>query len=76
MLLAIYLTVGLSILLHGVTAAPLAKRYGRWYEAHPSETRPSMEGAPATVTRPRSASTPPEDAPNALPWDDETGSDR
>jgi NhaP-type Na+/H+ or K+/H+ antiporter len=52
-LLAIYLTVGLSILLHGITAAPLADRYGRWYEAHPRETRPSMEGAPATVTRPR-----------------------
>ena len=52
-LLAIYLTVGLSILLHGITAAPLASRYGRWYEAHPRETRPSMEAAPATVTRPR-----------------------
>ena len=52
-LLAIYLTVGLSILLHGITAAPLADRYGRWYEAHPRETRPSMEGAPATVTRTR-----------------------
>ena len=52
-LLVIYLTVGLSILLHGITAAPLADRYGRWYEAHPRETRPSMEGAPATVTRSR-----------------------
>ncbi len=52
-LLAIYLTVGLSILLHGATAAPLADRYGRWYQAHPRETQPSMEGAPATVTRPR-----------------------
>jgi sodium/hydrogen antiporter len=52
-LLAIYLTVGLSILLHGITAAPLADRYGRWYEAHPREIRPSVEGAPAIVTRPR-----------------------
>jgi NhaP-type Na+/H+ or K+/H+ antiporter len=52
-LLAIYLTVGLSVLLHGVTAAPLAERYGRWYEAHPREAKPAMEGAPATVTRPR-----------------------
>ena len=59
-LLAIYLTVGLSILLHGVTAAPLANRYGRWYEAHPRETRPSMEVAPATVTRPRQGSAPPD----------------
>ena len=52
-LLAIYLTVGLSVLLHGITAAPLADRYGRWYEAHPRETRPPMEGAPAAVTRSR-----------------------
>jgi sodium/hydrogen antiporter len=34
-LLAIYLTVGLSVLVHGITAAPLAARYGRWYDAHP-----------------------------------------
>jgi sodium/hydrogen antiporter len=52
-LLAIYLTVGLSVLLHGLTAAPLADWYGRWYEAHPRETRPPMEGAPAPVTRTR-----------------------
>jgi sodium/hydrogen antiporter len=52
-LLAIYLTVGLSILLHGITAAPLADRYGRWYEAHPHEAWPSMEGMSATVTRSR-----------------------
>ena len=52
-LLAVYLTVGLSILLHGITAAPLADRYGRWYEAHPYEKRPSMEGTPARVSRSR-----------------------
>ena len=34
-LLAIYLTVGLSVFVHGITAAPLAERYGRWYDAHP-----------------------------------------
>jgi sodium/hydrogen antiporter len=54
-LLAIYLTVGLSVLLHGITAAPLADRYGRWYGAHPRSAQPSMEAAPATVTRPRRA---------------------
>jgi NhaP-type Na+/H+ or K+/H+ antiporter len=54
-LLAIYLTVGLSVFLHGITAAPLADQYGRWYDAHPRATRPSMEAAPATVTRPRGA---------------------
>jgi NhaP-type Na+/H+ or K+/H+ antiporter len=51
--LAIYLTVGLSVLAHGLTAAPLAHRYARWYEQHPRETPPAMESAPATVTRPR-----------------------
>jgi sodium/hydrogen antiporter len=54
-LLAIYLTVGLSVLLHGITAAPLAGRYGRWYDAHPRATPPSMEAAPATATRPHRA---------------------
>jgi sodium/hydrogen antiporter len=38
-LLAIYLTVGLSVLVHGITAAPLADRYGRWYDAHPRPAR-------------------------------------
>jgi NhaP-type Na+/H+ or K+/H+ antiporter len=38
-LLAIYLTVGLSVLVHGVTAVPLANRYGRWYDAHPRPAR-------------------------------------
>jgi sodium/hydrogen antiporter len=28
--LAIYVTVGLSVLAHGLTAAPLADRYARW----------------------------------------------
>jgi NhaP-type Na+/H+ or K+/H+ antiporter len=52
-LLTIYLTVGLSVFVHGLTAAPLADRYGRWYNAHPRATQPSMEAAPVTVTRPR-----------------------
>ncbi len=30
-------TIVLSVLLHGVTAAPLAKRYGRWMTAHPAQ---------------------------------------
>ena len=38
-MLAIYLTVGLSVLAHGLTAAPLAGRYARWYERHPREKR-------------------------------------
>ena len=50
-LLAIYVTVGLSVLLHGVTAAPLARRYGHWYDARARDTQPSMEGAPVARTR-------------------------
>jgi NhaP-type Na+/H+ or K+/H+ antiporter len=50
---AIYLTVGLSVLAHGLTAAPLADRYARWYEQHTRENAPPMESAPAEATRPR-----------------------
>ena len=37
---AIYLTVGLSVFAHGLTAAPFADRYARWFERHPREARP------------------------------------
>ena len=37
---AIYLTVGLSVLAHGISAAPLADRYARWYERHPRTMLP------------------------------------
>jgi NhaP-type Na+/H+ or K+/H+ antiporter len=49
--LAIYLTVGLSVFAHGLTAAPLAERYARWYEQHPREKAPPMESASADVPR-------------------------
>jgi sodium/hydrogen antiporter len=55
--LAIYLTVGLSVFAHGLTAAPLAKRYASWYSAHPRENVPPMESAPAEETRVRGTST-------------------
>ena len=35
--LAVYLTVGLSVFAHGLTAAPLADRYGDWFERHPAK---------------------------------------
>jgi sodium/hydrogen antiporter len=53
LLLAVYLTVGLSVFAHGLTAAPLALRYADWYESHPRHTVPSMESMPAEVTRAR-----------------------
>jgi NhaP-type Na+/H+ or K+/H+ antiporter len=55
--LAIYLTVGLSVFAHGLSAAPLAKRYASWYSAHPRENVPPMESAPAEETRVRGTST-------------------
>jgi hypothetical protein len=50
---AIYLTVGLSVFAHGLTAAPLAARYARWYERHPPDQAPPMESASTEVTRVR-----------------------
>lgn len=45
------LTVALSVLLHGLSAAPAARRYGRWYAGHPrpgdlAESRPTAEVRP------------------------------
>ena len=51
--LAIYLTVGLSVFAHGLSAAPLANRYARWYERHPRDKAPPLESAPIEVTRAR-----------------------
>ncbi|MDX3533751.1 cation:proton antiporter [Streptomyces sp. MB09-01] len=46
-------TVGLSVLLHGVSSAPLAERYGRWYEKAAAADRDLREGTP--VPRGRAA---------------------
>jgi NhaP-type Na+/H+ or K+/H+ antiporter len=51
--LAIYLTVSLSVFAHGLSATPLANRYARWYEQHPRGDAPPMESAPTEVTRAR-----------------------
>jgi NhaP-type Na+/H+ or K+/H+ antiporter len=53
--LAIYVTVGLSVFAHGLSAAPLADRYARWYGQHPRDKAPPMESAPTEVTRVRAA---------------------
>src|SRR4051794_2018030 len=53
--LAVYVTVGLSVVAHGLTASPLADRYARWYGRHAPEHAPAMESGPAEVTRPRGA---------------------
>jgi NhaP-type Na+/H+ or K+/H+ antiporter len=52
-LLVTYTTVGLSVFAHGITAAPLADRYARWWESHPRARRPAMESVPAAAHRTR-----------------------
>ena len=44
-LLVTYVTVGSSVLLHGLSAAPLADRYAHWHRANP-EPRESVAAAP------------------------------
>ena len=43
----IFFTIGLSVLLHGLTAAPLAARYAIWFAAHPRDAAPAFESTPA-----------------------------
>jgi sodium/hydrogen antiporter len=50
-----YLTIGLSVIAHGISAAPLARRYARWYEARPRDQLPGMESVPAPDHRTRGA---------------------
>ena len=59
--LTTYATVGLSVLAHGVTAAPLARRYAGWFSSHPSDAMPAMESVPAGTHRWRRRSTADED---------------
>ncbi len=49
----VYVTVGLSVLAHGLSAAPLADRYARWYKRHPRDKALPMESTPVEVTRGR-----------------------
>jgi NhaP-type Na+/H+ or K+/H+ antiporter len=66
----IFLTVALSVLLHGVSAMPLARRYAAWFAAHramcskPSRRRDSgrIAGPPDGGT-PISSRTPPSSRP-------------
>jgi len=39
----VFVTVGLSVLAHGVSAAPLARRYASWIEANPRPTPVRIE---------------------------------
>ena len=54
-LVVTYVTVGLSVLAHGLSAAPLAARYARWYRSGPDDRLPPMESVHAPAQRWRSA---------------------
>lgn len=54
-LIATYATIGLSVFAHGITAAPLAQRYARWYANHARGPRRLMEAVSAAAHRPRGA---------------------
>jgi sodium/hydrogen antiporter len=47
----IFFTIALSVLLHGLTASPLARRYATWFTAHPHDGTPSFESVPAPDQR-------------------------
>ncbi|HUO69421.1 MAG TPA: cation:proton antiporter [Solirubrobacteraceae bacterium] len=52
-LFATYLTIGLSVFAHGLTAAPLATWYANWYGSHARTDLPAMESVHAPEHRPR-----------------------
>ena len=52
-LTTVVVTVALSVVLHGLTSAPLVTAYHRWYAAHAKANPEAEEAAPATMPRPR-----------------------
>jgi NhaP-type Na+/H+ or K+/H+ antiporter len=48
LLLAITVTIALSVYAHGLTARPLTERYVRWWSSHSPDELPEMESAPVT----------------------------
>jgi len=52
-LVTTYAAVGLSVLAHGLSAAPFARRYAAWYRSHRRGRLPAMESVPAAEHRPR-----------------------
>ena len=50
-LMTTYVAIGLSVLAHGLTAAPLANRYADWYESHPRDALPGLESSETREVR-------------------------
>ena len=59
LLTATYLTVALSVFLHGLSAAPLVNRYTRWYRFAGTKRLPPLESQPAHEHRLRGPSADP-----------------
>ena len=53
MLTTVVVTVALSVVLHGLTSAPLVTAYHRWYAAHTRANPEAEEATPATMPRRR-----------------------
>jgi NhaP-type Na+/H+ or K+/H+ antiporter len=58
LLATVFLTVGLSVFAHGLTAAPLAERYADWLDTRPSTTRAPVESDQGQEVRWRLRPTP------------------
>ena len=54
---ATYLTVGFSVLVHGLSAAPLVSRYASWYRTAADKRTPAMESEPMHEHRTRGPAT-------------------
>ena len=55
---ATYLTVGVSVLVHGLSAAPLVSRYASWYQTAADKRAPAMESKPMHEYRTRRLASP------------------
>ena len=51
LLVAITVTIALSVYAHGLTARPLTERYARWWSTHPGDEQPAMERVPVAEHR-------------------------
>ena len=51
LLTTIFVTIALSVLLHGLSATPLARRYAAWFASHPRDAVPTFESVAAPEQR-------------------------
>jgi NhaP-type Na+/H+ or K+/H+ antiporter len=72
-LLAAYMTIALSVMAHGISAAPLAIRYARWYEQESLDRAATMESVAAPHHRPRGPNYLSATAPSIPSGDIQTG---